>query len=406
VIVPERARAWGRRIRPYAPMLVALALLWPFLSPPVYLGDHLTFWSAGHLAAQGGSPYDGDALRATSREAARTGIAIDPLPAGEYLVDWAYPPWTAFALVPFGALPVELGLPLLHLTFLAAAVAAFVAFALAVPGPGPRPTALGLVFGVLYQPMVITIRSGHFGGLLLAGAALVLASLRTRRPVPLIAGALLLSLKPQLAVGTAAVVAVVLVRERRYRDLVLASGTLVLLATIAFAARPDAVQAMSTAFAERFATRGSTVWTAVPAWLADPVLVGLLLAAATALLCAAAVLRAGNADAPYVLFAASWVITLGVLPYAQQYDQVLLMPGMLFAVVAVEGIARGRRAYLVWLTVTLVLVPWALFLPTVSERVPVWSGFVPTVMALVLLVATARRPARIAAGTPARAPAS
>src|SRR5205814_7888163 len=109
----------------------------------------------------GASPYDQGAWAAMA--------AYGPLPGGvttntaielaQARYPWLYPPQTAFAFAPFAALPLGVGIPLLHIAVLAGALGGVVAAARASGLRGGR-LALALTLVVVSQPFVIGVRAG------------------------------------------------------------------------------------------------------------------------------------------------------------------------------------------------------------------------------------------------------
>lgn len=373
----------------HLPLALALVAVLPVLWPPLYLGDHFTFWAAGHLVATGRSPYDDAAWREIAESpAARSGVAINLVVDPSYRIIWAYPPWTALLFLPFGALPIEIGVPLLHATYIGLATVAAIALARSMPWLNLRTSALALVFFALFLPFVIATRSGHFDGLLLAGVPLVLFALQRDRAWPLIAGALLLSLKPHPVVLLAPAALGVLLVRRRWRHVVATGLTLAVVAGVSFAAYPEALPAIATAIAERSTTRGGTPWTFASALAPgySTVVVAALLAMVI-LAPAFAAWRAPPALRLHTLTAAALVTTLGVVPYAQVHDQLLLLPAVFVTVLRSDFLNMHRGLYLAGLFIAVIIVPWFLVLRSVIEDSPDLSGVMPALVAALLLAA-------------------
>jgi len=168
---PLRLRRVASGILPSAIPLLVMLLERPILSPMPAPADHFQFWAAGHLIATGRSPYE----RASWVEMAAygpvpEGAAVNTVLGGPQVTGtfWLYPPQTAFLFAPFGALPIPLGVQLLNLFVLAAAVLALVMAARCVGLSGSR-LAFALTLAVTSAPFVVTVRDGHPTGVVLAG---------------------------------------------------------------------------------------------------------------------------------------------------------------------------------------------------------------------------------------------
>src|SRR6266850_1160566 len=122
----EAVRVPGR-IGVVIPVLLLIAM-WPVLIPRPDVSDNFLFWSVGHMVVIGESPYD--------LQPWKDAAAYGPYPGGianSTTINvgvtnslWAYPPQTAFLFAPFGALPYEIGVPLLHLFILLSALLALI----------------------------------------------------------------------------------------------------------------------------------------------------------------------------------------------------------------------------------------------------------------------------------------
>ena len=199
-----------RRLLVFVPALVVVAVealvLWPV---PLHVGDWFQYWYAGHIVAAGASPLDTSAWRDAVyvypdvvddfvTNVRRSELFTDPETPILH-PPWIYPPWTAVLFVPFGILPIRAGVVLLHIALLVAGFAALLWLVARLDLPPPA-RALALALAVGMQPFVLATRTGHFVSLLLIGALLVVVALERRTVLPLVAGALLLSLKPHLFV--------------------------------------------------------------------------------------------------------------------------------------------------------------------------------------------------------------
>lgn len=394
------SRRWLRLARttwPYAIPLLILALEWRLLTPVPAVADHFQFWAAGHLAATGRSPYDREAWEALA--------ALGPVPGGvavstvQQNLDqtrhlWLYPPQVAFALVPFGALPLEVGVPLFHL-FIAASAAIGVALAAHVAGLSGIRLAFALCLAAVSEPFVIGVRDGHPIGLLLGGMALVFLGLRDRRWWLLALGVAILSLKPQLAVvfGLAALGYVLLRRDRE--AFAVASLTLAAVTVPAALLHPFPFAALTEAPAERVVLDLSTTGAlARDLGGGTPLTVVLWVVALGAAVVAMRAPRVGLRGA--VPFALVLGLSLVILPYVHHYDQLLILP-VAFTSLAVATATRRELPIAAAVAVLVAALPWILFLwwPLQGQEERIYqAGPLGALPLFALLVLAAASPAR------------
>jgi hypothetical protein len=119
-----------------------------------------------------------------------------------------------------------------------------IAIVRSVPFGSWRSETLALLMVPTFHPFVYAERIGHFDSYLLAGAALVQIGLQRRRSVALVAGSLLLFAKPQVIPIFAFVVLALLLRERRWRDIVVTAGALGAVAAVSIALHPEGIAAV------------------------------------------------------------------------------------------------------------------------------------------------------------------
>ena len=364
------------------------------LPPPFRLTDHVTFWYAGHLLATGRDPYDASLWEL---------VAVSNVNVREVLdlgfVPWPYPPWTGFLFLPFGLLPVEIGLPALHAAYLVVALASAGALARLLPYRNAGTATLALLLVLTFQPLIYTLRIGHFGTFLFAGAVLATHGLVRRTIAPLAAGAVLLFAKPHLAVIFALVVFGVLLRRRDRRAIAWTAASVVALAIVGLAFRPEALGALRAGAGERLSQLGSVdLGRFTNAWalaneLADGAwpLVGAALLALAAAGALATVRWSSPALRTWALGAVALSLSLFATPYVFSYDFLLLVPCGLVALALADAAPPDRRVGLLALSVaTIAVVPWLLFLVGVA-RTPIHalSGLVP--LLFVLLAAWSAR---------------
>lgn len=383
------AKQWWSLIARHAPLAGVVALTLPLLWPANYPGDHFTFWAAGHIVAAGRSPYDvGAWTDGAIVAAAASGLVVDmrPIIAQCCAVIWAYPPWTAVALAPFGALPVSVGVPLFHFTSLAAAVVAAIALARSLPWRDVRRYGFALVLFALCEPFVIGVRGGHFVGVLLAGVFLVQIGLVRNRVWPLVAGALLLSLKPHPVIAFALVVLGILVVRRRWSQIAWTAAALGAVATVSVVAYPDSLGAIAAGSAERATVQGATMWTLLTGIFgasSGVVVAGLQLALVVA--CVLSVRFAPRPFKIHAIVAVALVAGLALVPYVQDHDQLLLIPALFLAIFYADVAPYGRSWYLALIGAVFVIMPWLI----VIADTPSFAGAAPFLAGITVLVGTA-----------------
>ena len=321
------------RIVAYLPVALLALVLW--LLADTAANDFFQFWFAGHLVATGRSPYDQTAW-VSAHDAfgalAATVRVNCPRPDAAACL-WTYPPWTAWLLVPFGALPVATGLLLEKVAFTLFLAAGAVAAAGAAGIGGHRARGAVAAGALLSAPFVRDALTGHFEGALLLGLVVVAGSIRRGSPLGLAAAALLLGTKAHLFLGLAVVVAALLVARRQTR-LLAGSGLVVgAVATVALLAEPSFLAAVAGA-PGKAGLSGSSTWAFAERALAPLSLpIALLVIGATALAALAFVAQMGGPRL-WPILAAAMALSISIAPYVQSYDHVLLLPCL------ATGIAR------------------------------------------------------------------
>ncbi len=354
--------------------------LWP---PSFHLTDHVIFWTVGHLYATGGSPYDPAAWIAA--QSAYQNVNID-LIISLAVPLWPYPPWTGFLFVPFGMLPIDVGLWALHLSYLVVGISSAIVIARSVPFRSWRSQTLALLMVPTFHPFVYSERIGHFDAYLLAGVALVQIGLQRRRSVALVAGSLLLFTKPQVIPIFAFVVLALLLRERRWRDIVVTAGALGAVAAVSIALHPEGVAAVLAGARSRLFLLSPDSINPVPnVWTLSQALGGTwwpLLAAALLLATAAACTAALRWTTPSLRYWTALVVgliaSLVVTPYVFEYDYLVLAPAISLFVVGADALPTGSRApRLILILVVVLIIPWALSFIAAGGSSHVLSALVP-----------------------------
>jgi glycosyl transferase family 87 len=392
----------------YLPAALVVAIealvLWPL---PWHIGDWFQFWYAGHILAEGKSPLDPAAWRDAVysyplvvddfvTNVRRAELFTDP-ETPILIPPWIYPPWTAAIFVPFGILPIRIGVVLMHITLLIAGFGALVWLVSRLRLP-PQAHALALALAVGVQPFVLASRTGHFTAVLLIGVLLTLVALERRSTPALIGGALILSLKPHLFAVFALVVLAVLVRRREWRTIAITTAALAAFAGLFYWRYPPPVGGTLDAVLHRVTTDDSATTWALAAQLAGgagPILAVILLAIATAAAWAA-VRAVPERLRTVTLVASALAVSLAVSPYVHTYDHVLLLPALLLPLVLTADAPGPVRLGVGAAVIAGGLVyPWLAYFSDVQGRQ--WpSGGVPfaalALLALSVLIASRRWP--------------
>ncbi|MDP9246355.1 MAG: hypothetical protein M3O64_06840 [Chloroflexota bacterium] len=377
-------RAWLA----YVPAAIALGIVATLVSP---LNDRFQFWFAGHLVATGGSPYDqvawgaaagryGDAAALVARNCA------DPFSAS---CTWAYPPWTAWLYAPFGLLEPDRGLPAIAAATLLCGAVSVVLLTRAVPLSAPSTMVVALV-AVGGAPFVWDSFVGHFEPALLIGALLLARGLGNGRTLPFVAGAVLLSLKPNLIVALVPLVGGVLLVGRRWRALVATAVVMTALALIGLWREPAAIAALSGSMAKT-AIVLPTTWSFAARTIsgAAPVvalsLVGISITSAWV-----AVRSAQPEERALVLVASGLALSLVVTPYAHLYDYVLLLPAIATTIALLDRLGRAARM-IGWVVIGFgyVAITWLAFLGGPHGDEPAASALIPVSSLVMLAVVSA-----------------
>ena len=357
----SRSRAIAKALWPYAPPLAVVIAEWGLLSPVPALADHFQFWAAGHMIATGQSPYARAAWEAAAAYGPLPdGVAVNTVIGNLRLTDavWVYPPQMAILFAPLGALPLAVGVPLLHLAVLLSAVAGVVLAARAA-GLAGAPLAFALTATAVSQPFVITVRDGHPIGLVLVGSALAYLGIRDRRVWPVAAGALLISIKPHIAIAFGVAVLLVLLRRRDARTLAITALALLAVTGAAELRDPFPFAQLSGATTERLALDLSSTG-ALARDLGGGIGLTAALALASLIAAAMAVRRAPADHRGAMAFGASLLLSLVIAPYVHDYDQLLVLPAA-FVALAIAGRSRHRPLIRLMAGGLIAVVPWVLF---------------------------------------------
>jgi len=365
---------------------LAVLVLPAVLLADVRRNDFFQFWWVGHLVVSGRSPYEPASFRdalvyGTQAGSVYTSCAVS---VQDPLCLWVYPPWTPWLYAPIGLLDRPAGtiaVLVLAVVSLAVGIALITRWA-AAPLAGSALIALGLSVSA---PAVRDVVLGHFEGLLLIGLVSLAAGLAAHR-AGLVAGVVLLALKPHLVVVLAPISAAWLVARRMYRALAMAAATLGILVLSAVVLEPRGLGAMLGRSGVKVGFSGSTTWDLAGriGGVAWP-LIALLLLGIAVVGALAAWRSADAAERPRVLVAIGVALGLAVVPYAQSYDDVLLFP--VFALTL-----RGARVGTIAAAcAVMVAVTWGAYLLELDGDPRAYAGAFP-VVALALLGAVGAWP--------------
>ena len=344
--------------------------------------DFFCLWIGGRFVLARDNPYDQEAWRG-----ATAGLYPDPrgvqLPAscpGEF----AYPYWTAIALAPLGALPIELAATLWMALNIGATIGATL---LAWRVANGRERGRGLLAAIVLssQAFWTLLASGQLTGVMLAIVTLIAWALASgRERIGGVAFAALL-LKPQLGTFVAPAVVLDALARGRGRILTTAVLTAALMVVVAIVISWGyAFQWLSPPTLARVGQVSirSSAWGLGGEVFGDVRFGAAIIAAvvlATARIAGVAMLE------PAALIAISVPLSLLATPYVSVYDfLVLALPWAFVAAIASRAAQVERLALLVALVGCASLLPWVLFAIWQTGGSMTWSAFVPIMTTLLL----------------------
>jgi hypothetical protein len=331
----------------YVPFALITLLMAPVaLLGPTAVGDDYVFWAAGRIIDAGGSPYDGAAWLSASLGTPDVTNVLSGMSVDTLGTLWLYPPWTAVLFAPFGLLPKELGVPLIHLALFFGTIAALLLLVRSLQLRSPWTVALALAIGASFMPLVLAEHVGHFSALLLLGTLLVVRGLEGRT-VSLIAGAIVLSTKPHVFVVFAVVLAVELIATRRWRRLVLPVGAVGLLALVSLVRYPLPLDQFMRASALKlivsFPSTGQLAQLLGATASAALVVTGLAAVIAAIGLGAVTNALGGRPFGEWPLVSRALLVSLIASLYVQVWDDALVLPALLLSLAVTAGAPAARR---------------------------------------------------------------
>jgi hypothetical protein len=373
-----------------AALLVVLSFACGFIAADLngwYAGrDFHCFWAAGRIVASGGDPYDPQQYVPEVLTMPPSGaMALER--CGQRLV---YPPWTALALAPFGALPLPAAATAwASLGVMAAVLGINWTWELAARRRFSWPLVALLV--VATQPFARNLGEGQFGAFsfaLTAGAAL--SFLRKKDGTSGFSTAAM-SLKPHTAVGFTAAVLAFAIRRRRWR-FVVASGAVALgVIGLCQLLRPGWLLEFFGGAMELSGSIGAraTIWNLAGSWTLAVVVIALLLAVVIVL-----IRPRGVDDAEFLGLAVSFGLV--VTPYAWDHDYIVLAIPWCMIISHARQLRPWLRSALTMSTV-IVAGPLLTFLAgvvTLSRASESQSVIIPMITAVLLALAIRLEEAR------------
>ena len=299
---------------------------------------------------------------------------------------WKYPPTTAFLFAPFALLDVRNGLDALAMFMFVTTTASVVAVGQWMRARSPLTLAIFLCACVISHPFVFEVHATHFEGLGVIGVVLVAVGLATRRTAPIVLGAALLSLKPNLYAGLAVVVLAILVARRDWRTVAWTVGVIGAANLLALLLYPEAIGALLAGAGPISTVGWATTW-AFASSILPVAIVGIVVVYAVAAAAFALAVRFAPAERrDDVLVAAGAAVGLALSPYVHPYDLLVLIPAFAIALVLSERIGQPARGILL-VTIAGMLTAGTWLAIAGSGTVTALPGVLPVVVLALLATA-------------------
>ena len=373
----------------YLPFVVLVAFIAFAFWPRDGEGDAFFFWYAGHLVVTGRSPYDPNAWAAAGRfgGVAANVVSMCTPTVYEPTCLWKYPPTTAFLFAPFALLDVRSGLNALAMFMFVTTTASVLAVGQWMRARSPLTLAVFLCACVLSHPFVFEVHATHFEGLGVIGIVALAVGLATRRTAPIVLGAALLSLKPNLYAGLAVVVLAILVARRDWKMVAWTIGLIGAANLLALRLYPEAINALLAGAGPISTVGWATTW-AFASSLFPFAIAGILLVYAIAAAAFALAVRFAPVDRrDDVLVAGGAAVGLALSPYVHPYDLLVLIPAFAIALALSERVSQPARGVL-FATIAGTLAAGTWLAVAGADLVPALPGAM-SVVALALLAVTA-----------------
>ncbi len=351
----------------YAPLYMAGTVAGLAVALPG--GDWIQWWRAGSILASGHSVYDPAAWVGHCKLAAEVCV-------------WLYPPLVGLLAHLITALPIDLAYVVIRLGTLSATFAGLICVSRVWTANFPRVEPLLVATVALSAPFITTISWSHFDGVLLFALALLATSLKRNSAVGLGIAVLALSLKPHLFIGLGGGVLFALTYSRSWRSLGSAAGTAVAAAFVSLALAPDYLGQLLNLGQTKVVVSAPTTTSLANLMFPDFRFAAILLTlviGATATTLAVVALRAVPSSQRFgALVAVSVAVSLLVSPYAQVYDELLLVP--LLALTLNTAASTSHKVRSLFVTMTCVLYLTAGWLVLFGGAVAQVAALLPVVM--------------------------
>lgn len=345
--------------------------------------DVICFWNGARFVTQGLDPYDETiwSPAIASLYEAPPGLVKTPPCPGRY----AYPLWTAMAMVPFALLPL-VAASALWMGLLMAGIGAGIVLLSRAAALAPSDRLLFATLVLSSQPAWLTARSAQFGGLELAALGLLARPATLLEPARFSVAAFVLLLKPHVT----PLVLLERLRAARTRTRIVAIVALAAIAAGSLLVRPAwPVEWLAEVTGHRMTMAAiSATPRGVVSWLtgrSDVATAAILIAAVVfALAMRGAELR--DAVDRLAVAIVGWLL---VVPYLSSADPVLL--AVAWCAILRRALAPRSAALLGALVGVATVLPWALYAlkePVVGD---VRNGLVIPATAAVLAYALRRR---------------
>jgi hypothetical protein len=345
--------------------------------------DFYCLWSGARLVAERQDPYD-EAVWARATGGLRPdprGIQAPTSCPGQY----GYPLWTAFALVPFGVLP----LPAAAIAWMTASlIATFAGAAAAWRASGGRRAGAALFAAIVLtaQPFWLLVISGQLSGIALGLAGFAVVSLARGKDVRAGVSFGLLALKPQVVAlcGPALVLWGLAARPRAALGAI-AVVVAMLVATFAVAPGwPLEWLGEITGRRQNVVALLPTAWGLSADIFGTALVAPLLIAAVTV----AAWYLARRRATPVGVASIALAISLFGTPYAWSYDHlVLAVPWAHALAIAQRSSGRTRVVLLLATAAVAALLPWTLYAIAFTRGGETLNAIVPALTALLVAAA-------------------
>jgi Glycosyltransferase family 87 len=348
--------------------------------------DFHCWWVAGRIVANGGDPYD-------AQQFVPEILAVPPSPelallrCGQRL---SYPPWTALALAPFGALPLSTAATLWASLAVMATVLG-INWTWKLVGQGRIPWLLVAALVVCTEQFVRTMLEGQFATFIFALTAGAALSMRSEGRAAGGLATALLAIKPQTGVVFGAAAFGLAVIRRRWRFAGAAGAVGLALVGFSQLLRPGwlldsvgSVTELSTSIMDR-----ATIWNLAGSWTVAVIVIALLLAAVLVLI------RAKGADDAELLGLAV-AFGLVVAPYAWDADYVVLAIPWSMTIGNARQLRPLPRSLLTMSTVMVAApLPWIMAAVATLRDTQSLSVLVPMITALLLALSIRWAPSPI-----------